>query len=73
MPMMSDTNNLADTQVVARLISPICLDCGTPMRLAHITPHRRDDSEIRAYACGCGNEILQTVSLRADRAIIPVP
>jgi hypothetical protein len=70
---MSHADNSADARTVARLISPMCLDCGTPMRLASITPHdRRDDSEIRVYACDCGKEVSQTVRLPV-RAIIPAP
>lgn len=72
---MALTDNAADVRVVAPLISPICLDCGVPMRLARITPHdMRDDAEIRAYACDCGHEVVQMVSLWPLKAIaLPAP
>ena len=61
---MALTDNSADVRVAAPLISPVCLDCGLPMRLAFIRPHEtRDGTEVRAYACDCGNEVSQTVKL----------
>jgi hypothetical protein len=61
MPTPTDSLNPVES---APLLSPVCLVCGLMMRLARITPHdTKDGSEIRAFECESGHEILQTINL----------
>ena len=61
MPTPTDSLNPVES---APLLSPVCLVCGLMMRLARITPHdTKDGSEIRAFECKSGHEILQTINL----------
>ena len=56
------THGTIDAPAYNRVLNPLCPACNQLMRLARITPDdRKDDVELRTYACDCGYELLQTV------------
>jgi hypothetical protein len=62
--MPRPANRLEPPPPPSLVASPMCLACGSLMRLERIAPHdKKAHTENRTYACACGYEIIQTIEI----------